>query len=213
MLSTAQVQKPKAQAKDKLEVFAGYTLSRSYGDPNVYNVSTSGDEFAAFNLNGGQAAVSYFPARNFGITYEMTFLSTGSRASSVAGVTETTNTQDYLVGPTFRYALKNDRLKGVTLFAHQLFGASRESFNFALVSDSDVGCKSQGASCSGNAFTMATGAGLDVKIGSHLSLRPAQLEYWTRQTSANVIAGGDWNESLKWGADGFRYSGGAVIRF
>lgn len=199
-----QAQSKTHSSSDKWEVFAGYTLSRQYGMLNPYSLNSSGngDEFAPFNQNGGQAAVSYFPTRHFGVTYQMSFLVTGNR--TFAGSTESVaiNTQRYMIGPAFRYTLHGGAGR-TTLFAHQLFGASHDTLS---VSGAPT-------TYSFNDATMASGGGVDFKVTRHLSVRPAQCDYWAKQMNPSLLGGIFTGQSAKLGVTGFDYSAGAVLNF
>ncbi len=214
-----------AQQQNKWEVFGGYSFARVFGYPNFYAVTVSSanqgtyDSFSAFNMNGGQASVTYFPVKHFGLTGDFTiFEKTQNVIDPVAtGLTATqaVHEQDYLFGPTFRYTLKAGN-HAITLFAHQLFGVAHSSTAFTP-SSLDCSVSSSGSSsstCSANPFTMVSGGGVDVRVASHIAIRPAQLDYFEQQLSAQSLFGsGSTTDSSKLGVDGFRYSAGAVVNF
>lgn len=206
-----------AQQHSKLEVFGGFSLQRASGYPNLYSVNenqTSPDEFAPFNLQGGEAEVTYFPLAHFGFTGDF---ATVSKDQSVftSLETQTVHEVDYLFGPTFRYTFKGSRL---TVFAHQLFGVGHTSVTFT---PSSINCQesstgSGSPTCSANPLTMASGGGVDIRITSHISVRPAQLDYWEQQISMTKFFGEGLfssTDSSKLGVNGFRYSAGAVVHF
>jgi len=216
MLSQAQDQKQKSPS-DKWEIFGGYTFQRDYGMYNAFSFkgSSSSDAFAPFNANGGQAAASYFPLRHFGLTYQMTFAGSGDRKINSTSDTQRIGTQSYLVGPAFRYAFKGGRLGKTSLFAHELFGVTHNAFNAS--SDNYAFCDDANGdpvlSCSTNNFTLATGGGIDYRISRHVSIRPAQVEYWTEQIPEKDFNSYYSAESVKFGVNGLRYSAGAVVNF
>jgi hypothetical protein len=210
----------KTKQQQKWEVFTGYTLSRDYGFPNLFNSGTQGsnsyDEFAAFNLQGGQASATYFATKHFGITGDFTALTKNQNltlADSNAK-TQTVHEQDYLFGPTYSVGLKGQK---ISLFAHQLFGVAHTSIAFTPSTfNCYISSTTNKATCSGNPFAMATGGGVDIVVNSHLSIRPAQLDYWTYQLSEKKFFGSGLfsdGDSAKLGVDGFRYSAGAVFNF
>jgi hypothetical protein len=172
--------------------------------------------FSAYNLQGGQASVTYFPTRHFGITGDFAALTKNQNvnATGVSAKTQTDHEQDYLFGPTFRYGLKGQR---ISLFAHELLGVAHTSINFTPSTFSCyVSSTTSKPNCSANPFTMVTGGGVDIIVNSHLSIRPVQLDYWTYQLSAKKFMGsglGTDNDSSKLGVDGFKYSAGAVFNF
>jgi hypothetical protein len=200
-------QGPKAKtSSDKWEIFGGYSFTRAYGDFNEVdgNNTDSDNYFQAYNINGGQAAVSYFPAKHFGLTYSMTFTGTGDRKNSSEDFSQNVKTQEYVIGPTFRYSL--NKWKGTSLFAHQLFGATHASYNFSFVDCSETGI------CGVNGFTAVSGGGLDVKLRSHLSIRPVEVEYSARELPLDNIMSSAFS-SAKLNIHNLRYSAGAVINF
>lgn len=204
-LSFGQARKTNSKVADKWEVYGGYTFTRLYGDPNLFSVTSSTDnEFAPYNVNGAQVAASYFPKNNLGLTYEMNFTTTGDRkinASTSTYYTQNTTAQEYVIGPTYRYQLKNGRWKNTTLFAHQLFGATHESLSIASYSTS------------ASAFTTVSGGGVDFKLKSHISVRPAQLEYVSRHLPMSIFSSDPETQSVKFGENILRYSAGVTFNF
>lgn len=206
-----------AQQQSKLEVFGGFSLQRASGYPNLYNVNlnqtTTADEFKGFNMNGGEAEVTYFPFAHVGFTGDFSFTSKNQSVVS-APDTQTVHESDYLFGPTFRYTFKGS--PRLTVFAHQLFGIGHTTVVFTpsnfycSFNSSNVGS----TTCTANPFTVVSGGGVDLRVTSHISIRPAQLDYWTQQVSQQAFFGaGDVTDSSKFGVSGFRYSAGAVVNF
>jgi hypothetical protein len=223
LLARVQGQQAKSHAPDKFQVFGGYTFQRDYGAYNgfAYNTScydsdtTECDPFAPFNANGGQVAFSYYLTHHFGLTYQMTFTTTGDRnvLSSGGDPTQRIGSQSYLAGPVYRYSIMGG---GLTLFFHTLFGtthnilnASTANWAFCYSETSDTAI----LNCTTNNFTLATGGGVDVRLTRHISVRPAQVEYWTEQIPDEDLYPGETNYSLKYGVDGLRYSVGGVFNF
>ena len=209
VLSSAQ--KPKPAALDKWEVFGGYSFSRAY-------VGIDESPFP-LSLNGGQASGSYYFNKYAGATVEF-----AGYTDSVSPVT--IHTQGYLAGPSVRFGLGHGRAPRVSFFAHQLFGATH--FSFAL-DPTVTDCSSPDYPCSysTNSFTMVSGGGVDVKVKKHISIRPVQMQYFTQQISIFDLEGGvadarpgarPYEEGnpmsgIKLSSNGFRYSGGVVVRF
>jgi opacity protein-like surface antigen len=216
----------KSSSPDKWQVFGGYTFQRDDGMPNLsgfnatcYDSDTAEcDEFAPFNSNGGQAAVSYFPKHHLGITAQMTFETSGTQVCPYCPVDDDPVTwsiamQSYLFGPTYRYAIYGGK---ASLFYHVLAGISHNSFTTSI--EEWTVCATETAyplTCSSNNFTVATGGGVDIRLTRHISVRPAQLEYWTEQIPWKDIESYtyDANSSEKFGVDGLRYSAGVVANF
>jgi hypothetical protein len=209
------------QQQSKLEIFGGYSFARVFGYPNLFNLNENSqqsldtyDEYSAFYLKGGQASVTYFPVKHFGLTGDFADF-TKSQGITGSTITEAINEQDYLFGPTFRDSLKAGRPQ-ITLFAHQLFGVAHTSTTFtpSSFSCSVSSSGSTNPTCTANLFTMVSGGGVDLRITSHISIRPAQLDYFEQQISAESFFGtAISNDSAKLGINGFRYSAGAVINF
>jgi hypothetical protein len=239
MFSQAQDQKAKAPVQDKWQVSGGYTFTRTYGMWNYFSVSSSSDNFfAGYNANGGQAAISYFPLRHFGLTYQMTFNGTGNRSIESSSYTQSTNSQSYEIGPAFRYAFKLGQFKGASVFAHQLFGATHDGMNFSAGFRGFCGATSSstGGKCSANAFSLTSGGGIDYKVSSHFSIRPVQVEYFNQEVPYSLFSNGVEGasvranaqaaalratpeavatpvESMKFGVNGLRYSAGMAFNF
>jgi hypothetical protein len=200
VLSAAQ--QPKAVQQDKWEVFGGYSYSRAYGYPGAEN-------FDAYGLQGGQASITYFPLKHFGLTADFAGFNNNS---SFEESTINTKSQDYLFGPTVRFGLKNAKYQRIQFFAHQLIGVSHVSFSI----NDGGGCgEDESSSCSTNPVTSVSGGGFDFKVGKHLSIRPMEMDYWSQQLSVKSLEKDtDPSDSgVKFGVNGFRYSAGAVLRF
>ncbi len=222
LLSRAQDKMAKSPSPDKWQIFGGYTFQRTNGMPNDFSDSASCEDadncdyFAPFNSNGGQAAISYFPKRHLGLTFQMTFVGSGTRnIYEYVDPTQSISMQSYLFGPTYRYAIYGGK---ATLFYHVLVGISHNTFNASTADFGfcyDVATDSEILSCSSNNFTVATGGGVDVRLSRHISVRPAQLEYWTEQIPNKTINDFIYwpGQSLKQGVDGLRYSAGGVFNF
>ncbi len=167
-----------AQEFPKAEVFGGYSYIRAR-----VNAGTLGTQ--GFNLHGGIGSVSFNPSRTFGIVgefggYKITGLPSGSSASVIT----------YLFGPKVAIRGHHER---ITPFAQVLFGGARISGTAAFGGTS--------ASGSENKFAMSAGGGIDVKAGSHFSLRLGQVEYLLTK----------FTDGVNNRQNNFRYSAGIVI--
>lgn len=127
------------------------------------------------NANGGGGELEYNANRWLGIVGD---LSGYYVANPQAGVFT------YMAGPRL-----NLRSRRVTPFAHILFGG--------VVATEGIGPGSN------NAFAMATGGGLDIAVSRHVSLRPAQLEYYMTK----------FPDGLNDRQNNFRFGAGIVLRF
>lgn len=138
-----------------------------------YTRFNPGNGVTGINMNGWNAAVTGFMGSTFGITGDVS-----GAYKTLGGVK--TKTHFFLFGPT----LASHSSENFTPFAHVLFGVAHSS---ALgVSD--------------NAFSMALGGGVDVKVANHVAVRLGQFDYlMTRFASESQ--------------NNFRYSAGIVFRF
>jgi opacity protein-like surface antigen len=153
-----------ASAQDTFQVFGGYSYLRPTVALEATIVCPVGTlppcpvTTADFhpNLNGWELSGTYNPLKWLGATADFSGHYGTLEGSSV-------HVQTYLFGPQVH-------LPGpVSPFAHVLFGGAHETI---------------GASgtipvipFSGNAFAVAVGAGIDIKVVSFVSFRPIQLDY------------------------------------
>lgn len=174
-------------------------------NPYSLDANGNGDDFAPFNRNGAQVEASYFPIAHFGLTYEMSFFTTGDRIypGSSPGETVSIRTQRYMIGPAFRYTLHGGTSR-FTLFAHQLFGSSRNSLTDNQYTENNF---------TNYSMTLVSGGGLDFRISRHFAVRPAEMEYQTEQITPDFFIGPGSGQSLKFGVDGFNYTAGAAYNF
>jgi hypothetical protein len=215
-LCMAQQQKT-AQQQNKWGVFGGYTIERVSGYPNLYTY-TDGDAFAPFNLRGGEGSLTYYFRKYIGVTADISITSKGYATNTPMSF-QKIREQHYLFGPEFRYTIKTaSGSRRVSLFAHQLFGVSHTTIDFEGFPS--IECYDNGqtthATCSANPFTMASGGGMDIRLDSHVSIRPAQLDYLTQQISAKSFLGtglASQTGSDKLGVSGLRYTVGVVVGF
>ena len=165
-----------AQDVHKLDVFAGYSYV------NLHPATEGVDNV---ELHGGSASAAYNVNRWFGLVGDFGGYHAGNIQNSGLGV----NIETYLFGPRFSYRTS----RRLTPFAQILFGGAHVN--------GDV----LGAHPSDNAFAMAVGGGLDVKLSHRFSVRPVQVEYL--QTRFNEISGPSVTQ------DSLRLSTGIVFHF
>src|SRR5690348_11888412 len=137
-----------AQERKTIDVFAGYSYVRA----NPASTGTDG-----FSLNGGSASVAYnFNNWLSGVADLGGYHSTNILGSGVDGTLST-----YLFGPRVSY----HHFGRVTPFGEVLFGVAHTGANVLNTSDSQ------------NAFAMTVGGGIDYRINSRFSIRPAKVDY------------------------------------
>ena len=143
------------------------------------------------NLNGGLASLTYYLTKHAGATAEFSGM-TGTFPST----SQTLTSSRYMFGPTVRFDLHGGRYE---LFGHQLFGVTHMTF--------------PGQSEAATPFTEISGGGLDVRISRLISIRPFEMDYFNEQISLDSLNQNNSHTGLKIGAEGFRYTAGAVLHF
>jgi len=167
-----------AQEGNSTEVFLGYSYLRA--SPSTSSANT-------FNLNGGDASVSYYVKHWLGLTGDFG----GYHVGQIGSTSVDSNLATYLFGPRFRLP-GTSKLRP---FAEILVGGAHATGSTAFA----------GAGTH-NAFAMAVGGGLDVPITRHIGIRAFQVDYlptWFPET-----AGG--NRLVQ---ENLRVSTGLRIRF
>jgi opacity protein-like surface antigen len=127
------------------------------------------------NLFGGGASIAYFLTQSIGIKGE--FLGYGSQnnyinvptAEGNSVIVASGNLVTYMFGPVIK-----KRSGTFQPYANILLGGAHSSL-FANLATAEHG--TLGASPSGNAFAMAAGGGLDIKVSHSISLRAAEVDY------------------------------------
>lgn len=179
----------KAQRFEGIEFFGGYSYLKSDLDiPFATVTSPASDPFTSdFGMNGWQASITENATDWLGLTQQFGG-NYGTREFPGASSAFNThfNTFSILSGPRLSYP----GLKGVTPFAHALFGydqttAKLEGTSFKTTSTS---------------YAMAFGGGVDVKIRRHLAIRLFQAEYYRYGAFGN-------------NQNDLRFSTGIVLRF
>lgn len=165
-----------AQEHKTIDVFAGYSYVRA-------NPASPGGN--GFNLNGGSASAAYnFNNWLSGVADFGGYTNTNILNSGVGGTLST-----YLFGPRVSYR----RLGRVTPFGEVLFGVAHTGANLLTTN-------------SQNAFAMTVGGGIDYRLSSHFSVRPAKVDYLL--TRFNEL--GNTNAQSQ---NNLRVSTGVVFRF
>jgi opacity protein-like surface antigen len=173
----------------KVEVALNYSYVRF--SPSVPNSSNR-------SLNGGGGDFMYVFNRWWGLKAELTGY--GSQTAKVpfqgGTLTNSANLFTYLFGPEITY-----RTNHVNVFGEVLVGGAHASTFLNLQREAGL----TGAAPSENAFSLATGGGVDIYFSKHVAVRAAQVDYlMTRFT--NPLTGQNSQNN-------FRYQGGIVFAF
>lgn len=164
----------RAQEAAAVEVYGGYDYVRYNANPRINGVPPS----ESYNGDGGSAQLTYNPFNWLGLVADL------SGYAVIRQGFATTHQISYLFGPRINF-----RRGRVTPFAQALFGRmwAEDGITFGTVSE----------------FGMTAGGGIDVQLTRHISIRPAQAEYFL--TTFN-----DGNNNRQ---NNFRFSTGIVVRF
>lgn len=148
----------------KVDVSATFSFARWNPAKNYAN---------AVNLYGGGGSVTYFFKDYIGIKAE--FIGYGSQNQTInintgdgfRAVTFNGNLFTYLFGPVVQ-----KRSGGVKPFGELLLGGAHSNV-YANVANNQA----LGASPSSNAFAMAVGGGLDLRLNNHVTFRVGEADY------------------------------------
>jgi len=158
------------------------------------------------NLFGGGGSVSYFFTPMIGIKGELTGY--GSQNFTVTVPTEEGNAVFIASGNLFTYLFGpviKKRSGTFQPYGQVLLGGAHSNVFANLNTNGLVG-----GSRSGNAFAMAAGAGLDIKLSHSISLRPAEVDYvLTRFQAFNGVGIPPSTHNQ----NSFRYQAGIVFSF
>ena len=167
-----------------IEIFGGYAYLRedlrSTYSPFYLTPTRFGSNFP---LNGWQASITENATDWLGITQEFGGFYGTQR---LQGLDNHLSTFSILSGPRLSYP----RLKGITPFAHALFGYDQATVSLP---GSDL-------SVTSSSYAMALGGGLDVKVSRRLALRVFQADYYMTRDFGST-------------QNNFRFSAGVVFRF
>lgn len=140
-----------AQNPPRVEIFAGYALSRQHDEAN---------------LNGWHAQAAFNVTDSLGLVADVSSHDMGDEdfVSGVAGLSDT-RLLTYSVGPR-----AYNREGPVSLFVHALFGQSR------IVGQADIGGGATERRLL-RPFTVTLGGGVDLELADHILLRPMEIDY------------------------------------
>jgi len=180
----------------KVDLFLGYSGIRAVptntlGNRIVWLSGASGS--IAFNLNRYLGLVA-----DFGGYHDTRLRLTGTGANPPRSVTSTGTVFTYLFGPRLSY--RSD--SRFTPFVQALFGDMHAS-QVTITGCTGVGCTPLRTE---DAFAMAAGGGLDLRVHDHIALRLIQAEYLMTRF-------GDQNTGVRTTQNDMRVSTGIVFNF
>jgi hypothetical protein len=187
------------QEYPKFEVPIDYTYARGY----PANVAKP------FSLNGGGGGVVFNFNKYVGIAMDLQgYASTTASFTNVlvvtphgTGVTSFTasgNLFTYMAGPQIRYPSHH-----ISPFGEVLFGGAHTN----LYANAFTASGSVGIAPTNNAFAMAFGAGIDVRVNHSFTIRPFQMDYLLTRFGNPLLGIGSHPQN------NFRYVGGVVFTF
>jgi opacity protein-like surface antigen len=182
-----------AQDVPKAELFLGYNYVRINSTTNI----------SSYSSNGGSSQVAYNINPYIAAVFDI-----GGYHNGVVNGYEIDNTiLSYMGGP--RVNIRTGRVVPYfnVLFGGIWFGASTAK---TVAPCTGTGCGSSSttgrAAGSMNAFAMAAGGGLDIRVSKHMSLRPIGLDYFLTRLK-NPVLQDDHNQN------NLRYSAGISFLF
>jgi hypothetical protein len=193
-----------AQDDHKLEVTVDY--SYVHANPQNNNI------IPTFSLNGGGGSGAFYFSKYIGIegefegygSYTHNFIITNPTycPGGACAVSAQGNLFTYNVGPIIKF-----RTSHFEPFVETLFGGAHSNFYGNLYKAcTGLGCSTASKSPSNNAFDFLIGGGIDIPVGEHIAIRPAQFEYFLTRFG-NDFTKGNNNQS------NFRYQAGVQFRF
>jgi opacity protein-like surface antigen len=207
-----------SQEVPKAEVYLGYSYTRVNPVPGVDSI----------NSNGGIGAFQYNLNKNFGIVAELGGSSNGNITGFGLDFPGDQTQFSYLFGPRFTV----NKTGRFSPFVHYLLGGVHNHRSFTIanslipvnaivpsgvtvdpISDQPGFSKIRSSQ---NAFAMALGGGVDFKVGKHLAVRPAQVDWLPTHFSpfnVTVPSGIFPNFNTNNWQQNFRYSGGVTFLF
>ena len=175
-----------AQDRPKVEVFGGYSLESIV--PCGTGCRELGITFPPTDFNGWNVSLTGYLYKSVGVTADFS----GHYASQIVyDPVVGSHRYSYLFGPTYKFRGNNVG----SVFVHALFGAISQG-------------SGQLSSLDYTKFAWVLGCGLDVNVSRHFLMRPVQFDY-ERSSVPSFGNGSDAAEPV----NGFRYSGGVVIKF
>jgi opacity protein-like surface antigen len=202
----------RAQESPLMEAYGGYTFVR---------VNT-GTQVNAFTTNGGVASFQYNINTNLGFLAEFGGTHQGDISVSGPAFPFDQTQVTYLFGPRV-FVNKEHRYSP---FIELLFGGIHNSRSYSIATSvlpanyvvpagvtREVGATTTKFRTTQNAYAMAMGGGLDIKLSPAVAVRPIQLDYLPSHFSPLNVPGvprgindTNWQHNL-------RYSAGVVFRF
>jgi len=196
-----------AQDYPKFEAGGAYSYIRA----NVYAKDTSCSSDCtgsqSYNLQGGKGEFVFNPTKSVGLVaefggYDVTGLPSGSGNAVTLF--------SYLFGPRFNIR-KSEK---VTPFVEVLLGGAHVSGSGTIAPDAAVSPYQISTVYFGgtsNAFAMAAGGGIDVKLTQHVALRLIQADYLMTRFSTNFNS--DTGSTSAATQNNFRIGAGIQFRF
>ncbi|HUZ47129.1 MAG TPA: hypothetical protein VMW54_10885 [Terriglobia bacterium] len=173
-----------AQGFQGIEIFGGYAYLRnnlrSTYSPFYLSAVPFGNNFP---LNGWQASVTENATDWLGLTQEFGGFYGTKR---LQGLDNHFRMFSILSGPQLSYP----HLKGVTPFAHALFGYDQTK----------ISLPGTNLSATSSSYAMALGGGMDVKVSRHMAVRLFQADYYLTRDFGST-------------QNNLRFSAGLVFRF
>ncbi len=168
-----------AQEYPKAELFMGYEWVRFGtalgGNPNV-------------NLNGGGGSITYNFNPAIGLKAEFTGMGFGNNSATASTglttLTRSANMFTYLFGPQFTVR-KSSRVQP---FAHLLFGGAYSNYYANLQTAGTVTTTPAIADAGKQAFALAFGGGIDVKVHPRVAIRVGQFDYLMTRFSGRSVS-------------------------
>ena len=185
----------------KIEITGDY--SYVHANPQNNNI------IPTFSLNGGGGSGAFYFSKYIGIEAEFEGYGSYTHNITIANptycpttcsISASGNLFTYNVGPIVKY-----RTSHVEPFVEALFGGAHSNFYGNLYKNC-FGCVVASTSPSNNAFDFLIGGGVDIPLGEHIAIRPAQFEYLLTRFG-NDFTHGNNNQS------NFRYQAGIQFRF
>jgi hypothetical protein len=183
-----------AQVDHKIEITGDY--SYVHANPQNNNI------IPTFSLNGGGGSAAFYFSKYIGIEAEFEGYGSYTHNLITPGglLSASGNLFTYNVGPIVKF-----RTSHFEPFVEALFGGAHSNF-YGNIYKACPGCTTVSASPSNNAFDFLIGGGIDIPLGEHFAIRPAQFDYLLTRFG-NDFTGGNNNQS------NFRYQAGVQFRF
>jgi hypothetical protein len=180
-------------AQDRFEVAGEYSYLRF--SPTITGVGPR-------NFNGGGGDVQLNFLKIFAIKADFMGYGSTTFTRTYMGKTYTANGNmfTYLFGPVFRIPIWR-----VKPFGEALFGGSYTNAYVNLDNAIQAGGGTISRTPTQHPFTLAAGGGLDIRISSHITIRPGEFDYVLSRYTNPLTSTNNQNN--------FRYCGGVVFTF